>query len=104
MTQARKRSRSISANPSTSNPASALVTFERALAIWRGPALADFAFANFAQREIRRLEELRLETVEGRFEAMLQLGRHGAVVAELGFAMCAPVLVGWAEGSPGGSR
>ena len=65
------------------DPASALVTFERALAIWRGPALADFAFANFAQREIRRLEELRLETVEGRFEAMLQLGRHGAVVAEL---------------------
>jgi DNA-binding SARP family transcriptional activator len=62
---------------------SALVTFERALAFWRGPALVDFAFADFAQREIRRLEELRLETVEGRFEAMLRLGRHGAVVAEL---------------------
>jgi len=65
------------------DPESALVTFERALRIWRGPALADFAFADFAQREIRRLEELRLETVEGRFEAMLRLGRHGAVVAEL---------------------
>jgi DNA-binding SARP family transcriptional activator len=62
---------------------SALVTFERALALWRGPALADFAFANFAQPDIRRLDELRLETVEGRFEAMLQLGRHGAIVAEL---------------------
>ena len=62
---------------------SALVTFERALAFWRGPALVEFAFADFAQREIRRLEELRLETVEGRFEAMLRLGRHGAVVAEL---------------------
>ena len=65
------------------DPESALVTFERALALWRGPALADFAFADFAQREIRRLDELHLETVEGRFEAMLQLGRHGAVVAEL---------------------
>jgi DNA-binding SARP family transcriptional activator len=65
------------------DPESALVTFERALAIWRGPALVDFAFADFAQREIRRLEELRLQTVEGRFEAMLDLGRHGAVVAEL---------------------
>ena len=65
------------------DPGSALVTFERALAIWRGQALADFAFADFAQHEIRRLEELRLETVEGRFESMLELGRHGAVVAEL---------------------
>ena len=65
------------------DPESALDTFEDALALWRGPALAEFAFADFAQREIRRLEELRLETVEGRFEAMLELGRHGAVVAEL---------------------
>jgi DNA-binding SARP family transcriptional activator len=65
------------------DPEAALVTFERALAVWRGPALADFAFADFAHREIRRLEELRLETVEGRFESMLELGRHGAVVAEL---------------------
>ena len=65
------------------DPESALETFERALALWRGPALVEFAFADFAQREITRLEELRLETLEGRFEAMLRLGRHGAVVAEL---------------------
>src|SRR5262245_33302867 len=65
------------------DPESALRTFEQALALWRGPALAEFAFAEFAQREIRRLEELRLETVEGRFESTLQLGRHGPVVAEL---------------------
>ena len=55
----------------------------RALALWRGPALADFEFADFAQQEIRRLDELHLETLEGRFEAMLRLGRHGAMVAEL---------------------
>jgi DNA-binding SARP family transcriptional activator/glutamine cyclotransferase len=65
------------------DPESALRRFEQALALWRGPALAEFAFADFAQHEIRRLEELRLETVEGRFESTLQLGRHGAVVAEL---------------------
>ena len=65
------------------DPRAALVTFERALSLWRGPALAEFAFADFAQREIGRLEELRLETLEGRFEAMLRLGRHGAIVAEL---------------------
>ena len=65
------------------DPAAALVTFDQALALWRGPALAEFAFADFAQREITRFEELRLETLEGRFEAMLGLGRHGAIVAEL---------------------
>ena len=65
------------------DPVAALATFEEGLALWRGPALGDFAYAEFAQREIQRLEELRLETVEGRFEAMLRLGRHGAVVAEL---------------------
>ncbi len=65
------------------DPESALGAFEQALAIWRGPALAEFAFADFAQREIGRLEELRLETVEGRFESTLQLGRHRAVLAEL---------------------
>src|SRR5262245_3555338 len=64
-------------------PEAALATFDRALALWRGPALVEFAFADFAQREIARLEELRLETLEGRFEAMLRLGRHGAIVAEL---------------------
>ena len=65
------------------DPAAALSTFEDALALWRGPPLDEFAFSEFAQREIQRLEELRLETVEGRVEALLRLGRHGAVVAEL---------------------
>src|SRR5437762_10612095 len=32
----------------------------RALAIWRGPPLADLGFEAFAQQEIGRLEELRL--------------------------------------------
>jgi DNA-binding SARP family transcriptional activator/streptogramin lyase len=63
--------------------AAAVATFEEALALWRGPVLGEFAFAEFAQREIHRLEELRLETVEGRIEGLLRLGRHGAVVAEL---------------------
>jgi DNA-binding SARP family transcriptional activator/streptogramin lyase len=65
------------------DPAGAVATFEEALALWRGPALGEFAFSEFAQREIHRLDELRLETVEGRLEGLLRLGRHGAVVAEL---------------------
>jgi DNA-binding SARP family transcriptional activator len=56
---------------------------ERALELWRGPALADFAFEQFAQAEIRRLEELRLVAQEERVEADLELGRHGDVVGEL---------------------
>jgi DNA-binding SARP family transcriptional activator len=55
----------------------------RALALWRGPALAEFTFEQFAQAEIRRLEELRLVAVEERIDADLELGRHGDVVGEL---------------------
>jgi DNA-binding SARP family transcriptional activator/streptogramin lyase len=65
------------------DPAGAVATFEAALALWHGPALGEFAFSDFAQREIHRLDELRLETIEGRLEGQLRLGRHGAVVAEL---------------------
>jgi len=54
-----------------------------ALSLWRGPALAEFTFEQFAQSEIRRLEELRLVALEERIEADLDLGRHGDVVGEL---------------------
>src|SRR3954469_24672795 len=55
----------------------------QALALWRGPALADVAFADFAQAEIRRLEELRLHALEARIDADLELGRHAALIGEL---------------------
>lgn len=64
-------------------PAEALTILESALALWRGTPLAEFAFEDFAQREIQRLTELQLEATEDRFEALLQLGRHGGLVAEL---------------------
>ena len=54
-----------------------------ALALWRGPPLAEFAFDEFAQAEIRRLDELRLVAVEERIEAELDLGLHSDVVGEL---------------------
>src|SRR6478735_9251603 len=44
-----------------------------ALALWRGPALADFLYEPFAQTEIARLEELRTATLEERIEADLAL-------------------------------
>ena len=54
-----------------------------ALALWRGPPLAEVAFEDFAQGEIRRLEELRLCALEARIDADLHLGRHARLVAEL---------------------
>ena len=54
-----------------------------ALAAWRGPALADVAFEDFAQAEIRRLHELRLAALESRIEADLMLGSHRRLIAEL---------------------
>ncbi len=54
-----------------------------ALALWRGPALAQLTYADFAQADIRRLEELRLTALHTRIDADLQLGRHEALTAEL---------------------
>ena len=64
-------------------PAAAAVTLRDALGLWRGPALADVAYAAFAQPAIARLEELRLAALERRLEADLALGRHVEVVGEL---------------------
>ena len=55
----------------------------KALAIWRGPPLADLGFESFAQSEIGRLEELRLAVVEDRIEADLDAGRDAELVGEL---------------------
>jgi predicted ATPase/DNA-binding SARP family transcriptional activator len=65
------------------DPARAADTLERALALWRGPPLADFGYESFAQAEIGRLEELRISVVEDRIAADLDLGRHANLVAEL---------------------
>ena len=54
-----------------------------ALALWRGPALADFTYEPFAQAPITALEELHVAALESRIEADLQLGRHAEMVAEL---------------------
>src|SRR6476469_5500764 len=57
--------------------------FREALSLWRGPALAEFVTEPFAQAEGARLEDLRLYALEGRLEAELALGGHGAAVGEL---------------------
>lgn len=54
-----------------------------ALALWRGPALADVAYESFAQPAIERLEEIRLAALEQRIDADLALGRHADLIGEL---------------------
>jgi DNA-binding SARP family transcriptional activator len=55
----------------------------QALALWRGPALADAPATPTTHAEIARLEELRLVAVEERVEADLADGRHAELVGEL---------------------
>jgi predicted ATPase/DNA-binding SARP family transcriptional activator len=54
-----------------------------ALALWRGPALADFADEPFAVPVIQRLTEERLVAQEQWADARLELGEHGPLVGEL---------------------
>jgi len=65
------------------DPARAAAGLREALALWRGPPLADFAYQPFAQTMIGRLEELRLTTLEKWIEAELASGQEREVVGDL---------------------
>ncbi len=54
-----------------------------ALALWRGPPLADLGYESFSQVEIGRLEELRTSALEERIATDLEFGRHVDLVAEV---------------------
>ena len=63
--------------------AEASAELAEALALWRGPVLADLADYEFARLAAAKLEELRLGAIEARVEADLALGQHAELVAEL---------------------
>src|SRR4029079_14237689 len=65
------------------DPTRASTLLAEALGVWRGAALADFTYDDFARGEIQLLEELRLATIEDRLDADLALGRHSELVGEL---------------------
>ncbi|NGO77020.1 AfsR/SARP family transcriptional regulator [Streptomyces sp. YC504] len=54
-----------------------------ALALWRGPALADVLDAPFAAPVATRLDDLRAAAVEDRFDAEIREGRSADVLADL---------------------
>lgn len=55
----------------------------QALAMWRGPVLADVRIGPALRVELLRLEEARRSALEGRITADLRLGRHAEVIGEL---------------------
>jgi predicted ATPase/DNA-binding SARP family transcriptional activator len=61
----------------------ALEVVEGGLGRWRGRALAEVADEGWAQPDAVRLEELRLAAQELRSRCLLDLGRHGEVLADL---------------------
>ncbi|NKZ06740.1 BTAD domain-containing putative transcriptional regulator [Actinomadura latina] len=75
--------RGVAAARAEGDPARRAGGLGSALALWRGPALADVAGADFAYGIITRLEELRLAAVEDRVEAEIALGGPAPPVAEL---------------------
>ncbi len=65
------------------DPAAGAVRLREALALWRGPALADLALMEFVAPEARRLDELRLLALMDRIDADLALDRHAELIPEL---------------------
>ena len=58
----------LTAQPNGGDPEATATALAEALALWRGRPLADFAYDPFAQGEIARLEELRLNAIEQRID------------------------------------
>ncbi|MGN9913868.1 BTAD domain-containing putative transcriptional regulator [Phytohabitans sp. LJ34] len=64
-------------------PAPALAVLDEALALWRGPAYAEFATERWAQPEVERLTELHRVAAERRADALIRLGRARELIADL---------------------
>jgi DNA-binding SARP family transcriptional activator len=77
------RFESLLARARNEEPSTRARTLGEALVLWRGAALADFAYDSFVQPEVARLEELRRHAIEERFQAMLELGGGAELVPEL---------------------
>lgn len=64
-------------------PAVAARHLRAAVALWRGPPLPEIADRPYAQSEIARLDDLRLQALEARIDADLATGRELELVGEL---------------------
>lgn len=65
------------------DPVARLAMLDEALGLWRGPALTEAGQDEFADGLIVHLDELRLQAIEVRVDALLATARHREVVGEL---------------------
>ncbi len=65
------------------DPDVAVATLDDALAMWRGPALADLSDQQSLLADAARLDELRNEAQEDRIEGLLASGSHVGAIGEL---------------------
>jgi predicted ATPase/DNA-binding SARP family transcriptional activator len=65
------------------NPMRAVELLAEADALWRGDALAEFVYEDFASPAISRMSELRLAAIEERLDIELQVGGHQGAIGEL---------------------
>src|SRR5205823_3685164 len=61
----------------------AAAVLSEGLSAWRGAALAEFMYEDWAAASARRLEELRLVAIEDQLDARLQLGAGSQLTGEL---------------------
>jgi predicted ATPase/DNA-binding SARP family transcriptional activator len=57
--------------------------YREALALWRGPPLADVGFESFARSEVERLEDERLAAAVDLTDSELALGHHEEIIPDL---------------------
>ena len=62
----------------TGRPADAARLLREALALWRGPPLAEFSYGGFAQAAIAQLEELHLAAWRSAWRPIWPLARLGS--------------------------
>lgn len=65
------------------DPDSSRKTIAEALSLWRDRPLAGLVFDEFAQSEVRRLEELHLSALELGHEASIRVGEHSSTIPDL---------------------
>ncbi len=65
------------------DPTEGTAKLREAMALWRGPALSEFAYEEFAQSEIRRLTDLRLAGLEELAAVELGAGRTAQALSVL---------------------
>jgi DNA-binding SARP family transcriptional activator len=75
--------RAVTAAGFESDPAARLAVLDDALELWRGPPLAEFAGAGWADRAAARLVAVHRQALQRRYDTLLDLDRAGEVVADL---------------------